>query len=164
MQTIYETRDEYYITTDISELDVNIIHRYLSEESYWAKEIPKHVVEKSIANSLCFGLFCKDEQFIRGGRQVGFARLITDKATFAYLADVFVLKEHRGKGLSKWLMHTIQSHPELQNLRRWLLTTKDAHGMYEQLGWTKVPDDYVYRFMMRHNPDVYKKSVKSESP
>ena len=114
----YEVVDGmYHITTDISKLDVNVIHQFLSEESYWAKGIPKHVVEKSIANSLCFGLFYKNEQ-------IGFARLVTDKATFAYLADVFILKEYRGKGLSKWLMKTIQSHPELQNLRRWLLDYK----------------------------------------
>ena len=157
MQTIYEVRDEnYIISTDVSKLDVNIIHRYLSAESYWAKGIPKNIVEKSIANSLCFGLFYNDEQTIPNGRQVGFARLVTDKATFAYVADVFILEAHRGKGLSKWLIKTIQLHPELQNLRRWLLTTKDAHGLYEQLGWKKIPDDYMYRFMMLHNPDVYK--------
>ena len=149
---VYEARDGLYnITTDHLKLDINVIHNFLSEESYWAKGITKDVVEKAIENSLCFGLFFKNVQ-------IGFARLVTDKATFAYLADVFVLKEFRGKGLSKWLMQTIQSHPELQNLRRWLLTTKDAHGLYAQLGWTKVPDDYVYRFMMRHNPDVYRKS------
>lgn len=150
----FEVRDNMYsITTDNSKLDVNLIHQYLSKESYWAKGIPKQVVEKSIANSLCFGLLYNDEQ-------VGFARLITDKATFAYLADVFVIEAHRGKGLSKWLMQTIHAHPDVQNLRRWLLTTKDAHGLYEQTGWTKVPDDYVSRLMMRHNPDVY---LKSES-
>ncbi len=141
---------DYFITTDSSKLNVNIIHQYLTEESYWAKGIPKHVVEKAIANSLCFGLFNKDDQ-------VGFARVITDKATFAYLADVFILEVHQGKGLGKWLMQTIQAHPELQNLRRWLLTTKDAHGLYEQFGWIAPPPDYIYRFMMRHNPDVYKK-------
>ena len=154
----YEARDgNYYITTDISKLDVNIIHQYLSEESYWAKGIPKQVVEKAIANSLCFGLFHDAEQSNINMQQVGFARLVTDKATFAYLADVFVLPGYRGKSLSKWLMYVIQAHPELQNLRRWILTTKDAHGLYAQCGWTKVPDDYMYRFMMRHNPDVYKK-------
>ena len=124
MQTIYEAVDgSYHITTDAAKLDVNVIHQFLSTESYWAKDIPKSIVEKSITNSLCFGLFYKDVQ-------VGFARLVTDKATFAYLADVFVIKEFRGKGLSKWLVKTIQSHPELQNLRRWLLTTKDAHRLY----------------------------------
>jgi GNAT superfamily N-acetyltransferase len=153
MQTTYEVVDGLYrITTDVSKLNIDVIHTFLSEESYWAKEIPKHIVEKAIANSLCFGLFYKDEQ-------IGFARLVTDKATFAYLADVFVLKEHRGKGLSKWLMRTIQSHPELQNLRRWLLTTKDAHGLYEQLGWQKPDADYAYRFMMRNKPDIYKKKL-----
>lgn len=152
MELIYEVNDgNYFITTNNSKLDVNVIHNYLSEESYWAKGIPKDVVEKAIANSLCFGLFYKDAQ-------IGFARLVTDKATFAYLADVFVLNKHRGKGLGKWLMRTIQSHPELQNLKRWILTTKDAHGLYEQMGWIKPPEDYTYRFMMRHNPDVYKKS------
>ena len=149
---VYEVRNGLYkITTDNSKLDVNLIHQFLCEESYWAKGIPKNIVEKSIANSLCFGLFYKDAQ-------VGFARLVTDKATFAYLADVFIINEHRGNGLGKWLMKTIHEHPELQNLRRWLLTTKDAHGLYEQLGWIKPPEDYVYRFMMRHNPDIYKKS------
>jgi len=153
METIYEIVDGmYHITTDVSKLDVDVIHQFLSEESYWAKEIPKYIVEKAIENSLCFGLFYKDEQ-------IGFARLVTDKATFAYLADVFILKEYRGKGLSKWLMRTIQSHPELQNLRRWLLTTKDAHGLYEQLGWQKPDADYIYRFMMRNNPAIYKKSL-----
>lgn len=123
MELIYEVSEgNYFITTNNSTLDVNIIHQYLSEESYWAKGIPKSVVEKAILNSLCFGLFYKDEQ--TKSMQVGFARLVTDKATFAYLADVFVLNEHRGKGLGKWLMRTIQSHPELQNLRRWILTTK----------------------------------------
>jgi GNAT superfamily N-acetyltransferase len=149
---VYEVSNGLYkITTDISKLDVNLIHQFLCEESYWAKGIPKKIVEKSIANSLCFGLFYKDAQ-------VGFARLVTDKATFAYLADVFIINEHRGNGLGKWLMKTIHEHPELQNLRRWILTTKDAHGLYEQFGWIKPPEDYVDRFMMRHNPDVYKKS------
>lgn len=155
----YEVRNEnYLITTDITKLDVNIIHRYLCKASYWAKGIPRHIVEKSIVNSLCFGLLSYDEQAMPAGRQIGFARLITDKATFAYLADVFVVEEYRGKGLSKWLMRTIQAHPELQNLRRWLLTTKDAHGLYEQTGWVRIPEDYIHRFMMLHNPDIYTNS------
>ena len=153
MHQVYEVSDgPYRINTDISKLDVNIVHKYLSEESYWAKGIPKDVVEKAIENSLCFGVYV-DEQ------QIGFTRVVTDKATFAYVADVFILPAHRGKGLSKWLMQTIQAHPELQNLRRWLLTTKDAHSLYEQCGWTRVPEDYMYRFMMRHNPEVYKKKL-----
>jgi hypothetical protein len=161
MQPYEASSENYFITTEISKLDVNVIHHFLSEESYWAQGISKSIVEKAIQHSLCFGLFYKDDD--NNLKQVGFARLVTDKATFAYLADVFVLKEHRGKGLSKWLMRIIQAHPELQNLRRWMLTTKDAHGLYAQLGWIKPPDDYIYRFMMRHNPDVYKKSGKSES-
>jgi len=151
MNRTHEVSDgPYQVSTDISKLDVNIIHEYLSEESYWAKGIPRDVVEKAIRNSICFGLYHNAEQ-------IGFARVVTDKATFAYVADVFVLPAYRGKGLSKWLMQTIQAHPELQNLRRWILTTKDAHSLYEQCGWKRVPEDYMYRFMMRHDPDVYKK-------
>ena len=154
MNRTHEVSDgPYHVSTDISKLDVNIIHKYLSEESYWAKGIPKDVVEKAIRNSICFGLYHNAEQ-------IGFARVVTDKATFAYVADVFVLPAHRGKGLSKWLMQTIQAHPELQNLRRWILTTKDAHSLYEQCGWTRVPEDYMYRFMMRQDADVYKKSYE----
>ena len=151
MNRTHEVSDgPYQVSTDISKLDVNVIHKYLSEESYWAKGIPKDLVEKAIRNSICFGLYHNAEQ-------IGFARAVTDKATFAYVADVFVLPAFRGKGLSKWLMQTIQAHPELQNLRRWILTTKDAHSLYEQLGWTRVPEDYMHRFMMRQDTDVYKK-------
>jgi len=151
MNRTHEVSDgPYQVSTDISKLDVNVIHKYLSEESYWAKGIPRDVLEKAIHNSICFGLYHNAEQ-------IGFARAVTDKATFAYVADVFVLPAHRGKGLSKWLMQTIQAHPELQNLRRWILTTKDAHSLYEQCGWTRVPEDYMHRFMMRQDADVYKK-------
>ena len=149
MNNYYETsKDAYFISTNQEKLDMDVIYQYLSQESYWAKGIPRSVVEKSISNSLCFGAYC-------GSAQIGFARLVTDKATFAYLADVFVLPEHRGKGLSKWLMQTMHAHPELQNLRRWWLGTKDAHGLYEQFGWTRITDDVAKRFMQKHNPDVY---------
>lgn len=152
MNSFYEnSKDDYLISTDPSKLNIEVIHKYLSQESYWAKDIPFETVKKSIEHSLCFGLYHLQEQ-------IGFARLITDKATFAYLADVFVLKEYRGKGLSKFLMATIQSHPELQNLRRWLLGTKDAHGLYEQFGWARFTEELSDRFMTRHNPDVYKKA------
>jgi len=145
----YEARkDEYLISTDPSLLHVDVIHHYLSKESYWAKYIPRAVVERSIDNSLCFGLCEKD-------KQIGFARVVTDKATFAYLADVFILEEHRGKGLAKWLMDTIQAHPELQGLRRWMLGTRDAHSLYEQFGWTVLDEDTRKRFMQRHFKDVY---------
>jgi len=145
----YEARkDDFLITTDSAMLDVDMIHHYLSTTSYWAVNIPRAVVEKSIANSLCFGIYHKAEQ-------VGFARLVTDKATFAYLADVFVVEEQRGKGFSKWLVEVIQAHPELQGLRRWMLGTKDAHGLYEQFGWSVIPEEVRARFMQRHFPDVY---------
>ncbi|MDE3235812.1 MAG: GNAT family N-acetyltransferase [Bacteroidota bacterium] len=139
----------YSISTDKAKLNIPLVHRYLSIDSYWAKNIPFSVVEQSIANSLCFGVYHTNEQ-------IGFARLITDKATFAYLADVFILPEHRGKGLSKWLVQFIHAHPELQGLRRWLLGTKDAHGLYEQFGWQRFTEEQTQRFMQRHNPDVYK--------
>ena len=141
---------EFRIGTDPDELDVAVIHRYLSTESYWAQEIPVAVVEKAIANSLCFGIY-KDNQ------QIGFARLVTDKATFAYLADVFVLEEYRGQGLSKWLMEVIQSHPEVQGLRRWMLMTREAQGLYEQFGWTVLDEEARMRCMQRHFKDRYKK-------
>ena len=138
----------YLVSTDPSLLNVNIIHDYLSKESYWAQNIPKAVVEKSIRNSFCFGLYHHD-------RQIGFARLITDKATFAYLADVFILEEYRKKGLSKWLMEIIHAHPELQGLRRWVLGTRDAHGLYEKFGWTVLDEDTRKQFMQKHNKNAY---------
>src|SRR5688572_21760962 len=142
------SKDDYLISTDPSLLDVDVIYDYLSGESYWAKNIPRDVVEKSIANSLCFGVY-------HHNRQIGFARLITDKATFAYLADVFIISEYRGKGLSKWLIQVIHAHPELQGLRRWVLGTQDAHGLYEQFGWTIFDEDIRKRFMQKHNKNAY---------
>jgi GNAT superfamily N-acetyltransferase len=145
----YEARkDEYLISTDPSLLHIDVIHHYLFNKSYWALHIPRDVVERSVRNSLCFGLY-------EGGQQIGFARLVTDQATFAYLADVFILEDYRGKGLAKWLMETIQAHPELQGLRRWMLGTRDAHSLYEQFGWTVLDEDTRKRFMQRHNKNVY---------
>jgi len=118
----------YTITTDKSRLDVDMIHRYLSEESYWAKNIPRELVEQSIENSLCFAAF-------DGHRQIGFARVVTDYAAFAYVGDVFVLPSHRGRGISKQLMQAVRDHPDLQRLRRWHLLTRDAHKLYEQVGF-----------------------------
>jgi GNAT superfamily N-acetyltransferase len=99
-------------------------------------------------------------EFIAMMNRLVFARLVTDKATFAYLGDVFILPKHRGKGLSKFLMQTIHAHPELQNLRRWWLGTKDAHRLYEQFGWTRITEDVAKRFMQKHNPNVYKKTFE----
>jgi GNAT superfamily N-acetyltransferase len=136
---------QYEITCDKARLDIDGIQRFLAQ-SYWAPGIPRTIVERAIANSLCFAILYENEQ-------VGFARVVTDKATFAFLADVYVLPEHRGKGLSKRLMGEITRHPDLQGLRRMLLATRDAHGLYEKFGFRPLaaPD----RMMEVHDPDVY---------
>lgn len=139
--------NDYAISTDNARLDVGLIHRWLSETSYWAKGVQRDVVERSLANSLNFAVYHKSEG------QVGFARVITDRATFAYLADVFVLEAHRGKGLSKQLMAAVVAHPELRNLRRWLLATWDAHGLYAQFGFK--PLERPERIMERVDPEIY---------
>ena len=145
-------RGEHAISTDKRRLDVDAIHGYLAR-SYWAEAIPRSVVELSIDNSLCFGLY--EIAKARSEKQIGFARVVTDGATFAYLADVFVLEESRGRGLSKWMMQTIVSLPELDGLRRWNLATRDAHGLYRQFGF--VPLAAPERYMERLDPDVYKR-------
>jgi GNAT superfamily N-acetyltransferase len=139
-------RGAFLVSTDPALLDLPLIHDFLSNRSYWAAGIPLDVVRKSAANSLCFGMY-------REGRQVGFARVVTDRATFAYLGDVFVLESERGQGLSKWLLECILGHPDLQGLRRTLLGTRDAHGLYRQFGFTNLgsPD----RFMEIFQPDIY---------
>ena len=140
-------KDDFVISTNKAKLDIQLIHTFLSKESYWAKDIPKHVVERSIEGSVCFGIYNNDQQ-------VGFARVITDMATVAYLGDVFILEKFRGSGLSKWLMESIVQHPDLQGLRRWILLTRDAHRLYEKVGFKSLsnPD----RYMELHNPNVYK--------
>ena len=143
----FESRhDGYVISTDKARLDISAIHAYLTR-SYWSPGIPKAIVEKAIAGSLCFGLFAEN------GSQVGFARMITDGATFAYLADVFVLEEHRGKGLGKWMVETILAHPSLQGLRRMLLATRDAHGLYAPFGFKPLATPETLMEMRR--PNVY---------
>lgn len=137
---------DYEISTDPARLDLDVIHGYLAQ-SYWATGIPRETVARSLRGSLCFGLY-------HGGAQVGFARVITDRATFAYVADVFVLDAHRGRGLGKRLMATIKSHPELQGLRRWLLGTRDAHGLYRQFGFERPLDPSLW--MEIHRRDVYR--------
>ena len=139
-------RDEFLVSTDPKRLDLGVIHGFLTN-SYWAKGIPREVVARSNEHSLCFGVYdgC--------GVQVGFARVISDFSTVAYIGDVFVLESHRGRGLGKWLMECITQHPALQNLRRWMLTTRDAHGLYSQVGFTPVK--YPERYMERHRLDVY---------
>jgi GNAT superfamily N-acetyltransferase len=119
------------VSTDPSRLDLDVIHGFLSD-SYWARGIPRDLLTRALRNSLCFGAF--DEN-----RQVGFARVVTDRATFAYVSDVFVLESHRGRGVGRQLMGAIMSHPELQGLRRWTLFTRDAHGLYRQCGFRESP-------------------------
>lgn len=140
----------YSITTDKDKMDVDAIHQYLSR-SYWAENVPKTVVVTAVENSLCFAALVCDEQ--GNESQVGFARVVTDMATFAYLADVYVLEEHRGNGLSKMMMKKIIEHPKLQGLRRIMLATRDAHGLYEQFGFTPLTEQKM--FMQLWTPDVY---------
>ena len=127
-------------------MDIDLIHSFLSR-SYWAEGISKEIVRRSIEGALCFGVFEKE-------KQIGFARMITDRATFAYLADVFIIEEYRGRGLSKWLMEVILSHPDLQGLRRMMLATRDAHELYKKFGFTTLNN--VDRWMHIHQPDIYK--------
>jgi len=136
----------YTISTEKERLNIPYIHSFLSNDSYWAKNIPMETVEKSIAGSLCFGVY-------EGDKQVGFARVITDLATVGYLGDVFIDEAYRGRGLSKWLVATIVSHPDLQGLRRFLLATRDAHGLYAQYGFTALT--FADRWMHIHRPDLY---------
>ena len=138
-------RGDYAISTDPARLDIAAIHAFLSR-SYWAAGVPRSVVVRALAHSLCFGLY-------HGTAQVGLARVISDRATFAYLADVYVLEAHRGQGLSKWLMETLCAHEDLQGLRRFLLATKDAHGLYAQFGFK--PLHWPERVMEVLKLDVY---------
>ncbi|MFT0860157.1 GNAT family N-acetyltransferase [Ancylobacter sp. G4_0304] len=138
--------DGYEISTDKARLDLDVIHGFLSE-SYWSPGIPRTVVARALAHSLCFGLY-------HGEGQVGLARVVTDTASFALLADVFVLKEHRGKGLSKALMQRVIDHEDLQGLRRLLLLTSDAHGLYRQFGFEEIGNPW--RFMEILRPDNYR--------
>ena len=147
MELIEFSFDDYFITTDINRMDVVAIHDFLSKYSGWSDNIPFDTVKTSIDNSFNFGLFHKE-------KQIGFARIISDFTTVAYLGDVFVLLEFRGRGLSKWLMETITSYPELKGLRRWILLTGDAHGLYKQFGWKEIANPE--RWMELHNKDVYK--------
>jgi N-acetylglutamate synthase-like GNAT family acetyltransferase len=142
----------FLFSTDRSKLDVDVIHRFLTR-SYWAEGIPRETIVRSIENSLCFGVY-------GGGEQVGFARVVSDFATFAYIADVFILAPYRERGLGKELMATIMAHPELQGLRRWSLGTRDAHGLYAQFGFTPV-ENPARTMMEIADPDVYLRSAKA---
>jgi len=141
-----ENMTQLHISTDPAALDVTLIHQFLSEQSAWALGISRATVERAIANSLCFGAYLE-------GRQVGFARVTTDRATFAYLADVFVVEAERGKGVSKALMAAVLAHPDLQGLRRFMLATSDAHALYARYGFT--PPARPATLMERYFPHIY---------
>ncbi len=137
---------QFEISTDTRRLDIEAIHRFLAKESYWAQTRTLDQTRTAIENSLCFGAYL-------GDRQIGFARVVSDRATFAYVGDVFVLSEYRGRGVSKMLMEAIIEHPDLQGLRRWLLATRDAHGLYEQFEFSALK--FPERWMERTAPDAY---------
>jgi GNAT superfamily N-acetyltransferase len=142
----YEVRrGSFLVSTDPARLDLGLVHGFLTR-SYWAEGIPRETVERSVRNALSFGLYDWE-------RQVGFARVITDAATYAYLADVFVIESHRGRGLSKWLMRAILDHPDLQGLRRFSLATKDAHGLYAPFGFRSLAEPSRHMEILR--PDAY---------
>jgi GNAT superfamily N-acetyltransferase len=139
-------KGEYTISTDRNRLPIDAIHKFLSEESYWAKERTKEQTITAIKNSLPFGVYA-------GENLIGFARVVTDYATFAYLGDVYILEEFRGKGLSLWLMETILAHPDLQNFRRWILATRDAHTLYEKFDFSQLK--FPERWMEKTAPNAY---------
>lgn len=145
--TLY--KDKFCLSTDKTKLDIDSIHQFLSTKAYWALNIPKHKVQTTIQNSLCFGVYTEE-------KQIGFAKIISDFSTVAYLGDVYILEEYRGNGLSKWLIETIMAHPDLQGLRRWILLTGDAHGLYRKFGWTDIAEPS--KWMEIHNKNVYSQS------
>jgi hypothetical protein len=149
----------YLVSTDVALLDLDAIHAYLVR-SYWSEGIPKALVAKAIAGSLCFGLYLTADAgsaALERPLQIGFARIISDRATFAYLCDVYVLEEHRGRGLSKWLMESLSVHPDLQGLRRFLLATRDAHGLYAKFGFTPLARPQTFMEIAR--PGLYKAAL-----
>ncbi|MGC4101341.1 GNAT family N-acetyltransferase [Ferruginibacter sp.] len=148
-------KDDFIISTDPSMIDINAVHDYLCNESYWAKDISLQLVQRAIAGSFCFAVFKKEDNDQLC--QVGFARVITDKATFGYLADVFILPAYRGRGLSKWLMEEITTHPDLATLKGWMLSTRDAHGLYEQFGFNRVQSS---ERLMRRNTTATNAAVQ----
>jgi len=139
----------YDISLDPALFQIDVVHGFIAQ-SYWARSIPRETMARAIANSVCVGAY-------RDGEQVGFARVVTDRATFAYLADVFVLPDHGGKGLAKRMVQALHDHGELQCLRRWMLATRDAHGVYAGLGWQPIAQPDL--LMQRHDPDVYQRGA-----
>jgi GNAT superfamily N-acetyltransferase len=148
-------QDGFVVSTDRTRLDLGVIHGFLAQFSYWALHIPFEIFARSVENSLCFGVYDS------GGAQVGFARVVSDFATFAYVADVFVLDSYRGRGLGKLLMECVKQHPQLQGLRRWVLTTRDAHTLYAQFGFG--PPKWPERFMEILQPNIYEGPQEREN-
>ncbi len=150
-------KTQYSISTDPQRLDIDAVHAFLSR-SFWAEGISRELVAKSIANSVCFGLFdsalSADGTSTRGehdqGMQIGFARVVTDRATYAYLCDVYVLESHRGRGLGKWLIEAVMAHPDLQGLRRFQLVTSDAHSLYARHGFAVLENPERHMEIFRH--------------
>ena len=147
------SRDGFEVSDDPGRLDLDTIHRFISKESYWAEGISRGLLARAVHNSLCFGLY-------EGARQVGFARMVTDRATYGYLCDVYVDRENRGAGLGKWLVACVLEHPDLQGLRRIALMTRDAHDLYRPFGFHALPE--ATRYLEIHHPDVYRS--KKEVP
>ena len=146
--TFERRRDSFSITTQRDRLDVDAIHAFLSQEAFWSLGVPRSVVETAIEHSLCFGLFEDDAQ-------IGFTRVVTDRATFAWICDVYVLAPYRGRGLARWMIDSVLEHPDLAGLRRILLATRDAHGLYRQCGFEPLPNPD--RWMIIADPDVYRR-------
>jgi len=151
-ETLQWQKDSFTVSTDKSLLQIVRIHHFLSTQSYWCQGIPKNVVEKAVQGSLCFGLYDGDHP---EHLQIGYARVITDSATFAWVCDVYIEPSYRGRGLSKWMMECLTSHPDLQSLRKIMLGTKDAHRLYEKFGFkaTTTPE----RWMEIRRDDIYQK-------
>ncbi|MCM4153960.1 N-acetyltransferase [Arenibacter sp. N53] len=154
MENVEKYKNEYLISTDRKKLDISSIHNFLTNESGWSNGIPFDKVKKSINNSLNFGMYLDS-------KLIGYARVISDFSTIAYLGDIFILKEYRGLGLSKWLMETIMEHKHLQDLRRWILLTSTAEWLYEKYGFTKLPNPEIY--MEKFNPNVYLDKEKTNA-
>ncbi|MEP7361417.1 MAG: GNAT family N-acetyltransferase [Chloroflexota bacterium] len=148
MTTQTWTRGDFEVSTDPARVDLAVTHGFLTSDAHWSEAVPMEIVERAIANSIVFGAY-------KGAAQVGFLRVVSDRATFAWIGDVFVLPDHRGQGLSKFLMECAIGHPELQGLRRWMLATRDAHGLYKRYGFTELHD--ATRFMERWDPEIYKR-------
>ncbi|MBU2913646.1 GNAT family N-acetyltransferase [Reichenbachiella agariperforans] len=153
LEIIETHKNEYTISTDKDKLDISSIHRFLANETDWSNGIPLNTLQISIENSLNFGLYHQN-------KQIGYARIISDYSTIAYLGDVYVLKEYRGNGLSKWLIEVVMGHPNLQGLRRWILLTNTAEWLYKKVGFTELPNPEFY--MEKHNPNVYHRIEKEE--